>query len=141
MGNPLRFREPRLAILVSDAGRFLGAGTLNTAFTLIIYQVLLFWLSATASYAGAWLVGLVFVALVYPSHVFKGGRTGNRARLLTASVYLLSFVVGLATVEVLGAAFGVERLAIFGALLITTIFNFVLMRVVLRGSGRLGVRD
>ncbi|MBJ6127843.1 GtrA family protein [Microvirga splendida] len=121
---------------MNDAGRFLGAGLVNTAFTVVIYQVLLFWLSATSAYAGAWLVGLVFVALVYPSHVFKGGRTGSGARVATAIVYLLGFAIGLATVKILDTTFSAEHVAIFGALSITTIFNFVLMRVVLRGWER-----
>lgn len=136
MPNRLHFRETGLAMFWSDAGRFLGAGLVNTALTLVIYQVLLFWLPATVAYAGAWLVGLAFVALVYPSHVFKGGRTGNEARVATSVIYLLGFVIGLATVKFLDTMFGAERLAVFGALLITTIFNFALMRIALRGRGR-----
>jgi putative flippase GtrA len=136
MGNPSPFGEHRRTTLVNDAGRFLGAGLLNTVFTIVVYQLLLSWMPATAAYAGAWLVGLVFVALVYPTHVFKGGQTGSRARVAATIVYLLGFVIGLATVKVLGMTLRVERLAIFGALLITTVFNFVLMRIVLRGRER-----
>ncbi|WP_432807257.1 GtrA family protein [Microvirga terrae] len=136
MPNRLPFRETSLAMFLGDIGRFLGAGLVNTALTLVIYQVLLFWLPATVAYAGAWLVGLAFVALVYPSRVFKGGRTGNEARIATSVIYLLGFAIGLTTVKFLDTTFGAERLAIFGALLVTTIFNFALMRAVLRGRDR-----
>jgi hypothetical protein len=127
--NVRREEVPRLA---SDAGRFLGAGIVNTVLTLVAYQLLLFVFSATVAYAITWVLGIAFVALVYPSRVFQGGRNTPAARMMTVAVYVFSFGIGVAVIQLLTITFGMERIAILAALAVTTCFNFLAMRTVLR---------
>jgi putative flippase GtrA len=120
--------------LVGDLVRFVGAGVVNTALTIIVYELLLFVMSAGVAYAMTWLVGMAFVMTVYPSHVFKGGNKSLRARILTMGVYVTGFFIGLGIITGLDYAFDVPRLAIIAALAATTAFNFLGMRLVSRGS-------
>lgn len=120
--------------LVGDLVRFLGAGVVNTTLTIIIYELLLFVMGAGVAYAITWLVGMAFVITVYPSHVFKGGNKSLRARILTMGVYVTGFFIGLGIITGLDYTFDAPRLAILAALVVTTAFNFLGMRLVSRGS-------
>lgn len=134
-------REGRAANVIGDARRFIGAGIFNTLLTLAIYQLLLFIVSPAIAYAAAWVVGVCIVALIYPSKVFKGGDATISARGLTAGIYVISFFLGVATVTFLDTVLGIERFAVFGALVVTTLINFVLMSIVLRGRSALEAVD
>jgi hypothetical protein len=125
--------EGEVGRLVGDAKRFLGAGLTNTLITFAAYQLLLFVLPATASYAVTWIIGLAFVALVYPSYVFKGGDDSLSGRAYVVGVYIISFGIGVLTIYALDNAFGVKRISIVIALIATTVFNFLAMGAVLRG--------
>ncbi|MBE7186242.1 MAG: hypothetical protein INR68_17750, partial [Methylobacterium mesophilicum] len=57
------------------------AGGTNTFLTFAVYQLLLFVLDSRLAYASAWLAGLVFVAIVYPSKVFGVSSERGRAGL------------------------------------------------------------
>jgi hypothetical protein len=132
------FRERGAKDLVNDAGRFFGAGAINTILTLLIYQALLFGMSPVVAYSATWIIGLVFVALVYPTHVFKGGDPSKIAQILTVGVYIIGFGIGLATTKVFSRTLGMDRLAIFVTLIVTSLFNFFAMRLILRrGKNRL----
>ena len=119
---------------VDDAARFLGAGLVNTILTLGVYQLALFVVSASAAYALAWVVGLAFVTIVYPSQVFKGGDESARTRLAIIGVYVIGFVVGLVAIAMLSTTAASERLAIFAVVAATTAINFLSMRLVTRGA-------
>jgi uncharacterized membrane protein len=118
--------------LVADAGRFFGAGVINTSLTVVVYELLLFAVSAPLAYAGAWILGLTFVAFVYPSHVFKGSDASKRGHLFAGGVYLISFGLGIAVTTVVSSVLASDRSAILVALVATTLFNFFAMRAVLR---------
>ena len=60
--------------LRADAFRFLVAGGINALLTLLVYQALLFALPHQLAYLLAWVAGLLFVMLAYPSRVFPEGR-------------------------------------------------------------------
>lgn len=118
--------------LLGQAARFGIAGAANTALTVLAYQALLLVLPATASYAIAWALGLLFVALVYPSKVFRARDVSLLLRAKVIGVYLVGFLLGLAIVAAIEARWEADRLAIFAALAVTTVFNFLAMRAVTR---------
>lgn len=118
--------------LAQDAVRFLVAGLANTGLTIAAYQVAVTFLSPPVAYALAWALGLVFVYFVYPSRVFVGGRNDRRSRILTIIVYLAGFGIGQVALLAFIATGGDQRAAIFSSLVITTIFNFILIRALLR---------
>lgn len=118
--------------LSRDATRFLLAGLVNTGLTVLVYQLLLFALSPALAYAGAWCIGLVFVALVYPDRVFEGGRRDARSRMAVAASYAGVFLSGLVVLALLERAGLSPRLAILGVIVWTTLLNFALSRMILR---------
>jgi putative flippase GtrA len=118
--------------LSSDATRFLVAGLINTGLTLLVYQALLFVMTPALAYAGSWVAGLAYVALVYPDRVFKGGRRTTRDRLLVAASYCGVFLAGLGLLFLLEKTRVPPRLGIVAVILVTTILNFLSSRVILR---------
>ena len=91
--------DRRLASLLGGSfARFLVSGAANTAFTYVIYLVLLSWLPYWLSYSVAYASGIVLAYLMYRFFVFKrsGGRMGP---LLVAGVYVLQYLSGLALVH------------------------------------------
>ncbi len=124
--------EVRLSGLRGDSVRFIVAGVLNTGLTLCAYQIFLIVLSPSVAYACSWLLGLVFVAVVYPNKVFKGGNRRLRDRVLVAITYCSVFVIGLLLLQLL-QRFSIDpRHAIFLVIATTTIFNFFIARWILR---------
>jgi len=128
----MRRAAPGRTTPLADLLRFVGAGGVNTLFTVVLYQGLLFALSPTMAYTAAWVAGLAFVMIVYPSRVFVGGRADGRARLGTGIIYLASFALGLVVVRIVGERLDQPQLAVFAALAVTTVFNFLVMRLFLR---------
>lgn len=118
--------------VVTDGLRFLIAGGLNTALTLVVYQALLFILSPSASYAISWCCGLFFVISFYPSRVFSGACADVSARVRLGISYAVLFLLGLGALRLLGWAGVSPRLAILVVLGITTASNFLVGRCVLR---------
>lgn len=115
-----------------DVIRFLIAGCINTGFTIIVYQILLFWVSSSIAYALSWFCGLAFIATVYPSRVFVGGRSSASARLQLIISYCAIFVIGLALMRLMESAAIPARIAIFLTVGTTTLMNFVVGRFLLR---------
>lgn len=122
--------------IISDAKRFLSAGLLNTLGTLVLYQLLVFVFSASVSYAICWVAGLIFVAVVYPRHVFPGGRMDLLTRAAVLVAYGMGFGLGVLTIQVVTIDGAHQRIAVLFALAVTTAFNFVAMRLILRREDR-----
>lgn len=117
---------------LSDGLRFLIAGLANTLLTLAVYQLLLFAMPPWAAYALSWVGGLLFVVTFYPTRVFAGARRDTTARVRLGVTYAAMFLLGLATLQLLGAAGAPPRLAILLVLAVTTAANFLLGRLVLK---------
>lgn len=127
--GPLRLERASLA---ADGMRFLVAGGLNTLLTLIVYQVLLLVMPYPAAYAVAWIAGLLFVMVVYPSRVFPEGRKGLADRLALGASYVAVFLLGLLLLHLL-TLIGIDpRLSIFLVMGFTTAAGFIVSRVLLR---------
>jgi putative flippase GtrA len=135
MRRPSHPAQGRAVGILTDGLRFVIAGVANTSATIALYQALLFLLPASAAYALSWLAGLVFVVLVYPVRVFKQGDASRRARVLMAAVYLVGFCMGLGVVALMTPALG-PRAAILPAVVVTTVFNFLAMRLIARPPER-----
>lgn len=120
--------------LFAEAVRFGGAGVLNTLITLVTYQLLLSVLAPSTAYAATWLLGLTLVATLYPAHVFERRGVTARTRLGMAAVYGASFALGLLVVTVVSELPGGARIAIFIALVVTSLFNFFVLRWVVRNE-------
>lgn len=118
--------------LHGDLIRFLVAGGLNTLLTLAVYQALLFAASPGIAYAIAWVVGILFVMIVYPSRVFPEGRTGMLDRVLLGCFYAVVFLLGLLLLNLLNSAKLHPRLSIFLVMAFTTGVGFIVSRTLLR---------
>jgi putative flippase GtrA len=119
--------------LFGDWVRFILAGGFNTFLTLGVYQLLIFVMPRDFAYAVSWLVGIVYLLIVYPTKVFPGGRSSALLSAMVVIIYLVVFVVGLWCLGYLVGTAGVhERLAIFVTLSLSASINFVLMRLVYR---------
>lgn len=120
-------------MLLADGFRFILAGGVNTLLTLGVYQLCLVFLSHNLSYATSWLVGILYLILVYPTKVFPGGSTSLKKNTTVVAVYLMVFLVSLWTLEKV-VDYGIhKRLAIFLVLIVSATLNFLLMRLVYRG--------
>ncbi len=118
--------------IAGDAFRFLIAGGFNVLLTLCVYQFCLLAWNHNISYSISWAVGLVYLVVVYPSRVFPGGKTSPGKALIVVCSYLLVFSASLWSLnEIVGAGIN-ERLAIFFVLAISTVLNFISMRIVYR---------
>jgi len=127
--GPLRLERASLA---ADGMRFLVAGGLNTLLTLVVYQALLLVMPYPAAYAAAWIAGLLFVMIVYPSRVFPEGRKRLADRLALGASYVAVFLLGLLLLHLL-ALIGIDpRLSIFLVMGFTTAAGFIASRVLLR---------
>lgn len=129
----MKYGRPSGGGFGGDIIRFLIAGCINTGFTILIYQILLFWLSSRTSYALSWFCGLAFIAAVYPSRVFVGGRSSASARLQLVISYCAIFAIGLVLMSLMESAAIPGRIAIFITVAMTTLINFVAGRFLLRG--------
>ncbi len=120
----------------ADALRFLAAGLLNTILTAAVYFAGLPFLSPTAAYALAWLVGLCFVVVVYPERVFARGNRSPRTRLWFALLTVGVFLAGVAMLRTFDALLGEARVAFLLTLAVTTALNFLGGRLIARGALR-----
>lgn len=118
--------------LAADGIRFILAGATNTILTLGFYQVALFILPHNISYALSWVLGVLFLIIVYPTKVFPGGSASSGRIVAAIAIYVSVFAVSLWTLE-LAISFGLhERLAIFVVLALSASLNFMLMRLIFR---------
>lgn len=120
--------------MAGDSLRFVVAGVANTGLTVFAYQVLLYFTSSQLAYGFSWLLGLVFVAVVYPERVFVGGRTDFTARMVLLLLYAGLFVLGIILMGFLEGLGVPSRLSIFIVVGCTTLINFLAGRFWLRRS-------
>ena len=118
--------------LFGDGLRFILAGSVNTLLTLSVYQFALFFLSHNFAYAVSWLVGILYLIIVYPTKVFPGGSTSPKRRVAAVAIYLVVFMISLWSLEFIVSTGLHERIAIFVVIILSTSLNFVLMRLVFR---------
>ena len=118
--------------LIADGLRFIIAGSINTILTLCIYQFALFFLSHSVAYAFSWLVGILYLIIVYPTKVFPGGNNSPMRIGVATAIYLVVFMISLWSLDFIVSAGLHERLAIFVVLVLSASLNFVLMRLVYR---------
>lgn len=118
--------------IAADAVRFLAAGAANTIMTLVIYQSLLLVVPPSFAYAVAWLAGILFVMVVYPSRVFADGRTGAADRFLIGCCYVVIFLLGLLLLQLLNSASLHPSASIFLVIGFTTAIGFLGGRFFLR---------
>ncbi|MCR5940312.1 hypothetical protein FG152_05650 [Ochrobactrum sp. XJ1] len=118
--------------ITSDAKRFVFAGVVNTALTSVVYVLALMIVTPTAAYTIAWILGLIFVVLVYPDRVFIGGSTRAKARLHLAFSTIGIFGLGVLVLRLLVYAMAMPLLAFVLTIIVTTTANFYLGRTILR---------
>jgi hypothetical protein len=123
------------SVLVGQAGKFLLAGIANTALTLALYQLLLLVLASRPAYALTWVIGVALVATVYPARVFGVAKPTRATRAGVVLVYAAGFSIG---VIVMGPATRVlgDQLGILPVVVLTTIFNFIAMKLVISWTER-----
>lgn len=113
-----------------ELSRFLAAGLGNSVLTLAAYQVLVTVLSPAYAYAAAWTIGIVLVAVFYPTFVFRVRATALSKGVISA-IYLGSFVVGLILTQSLSYLGLHSRLIVFVVLFVTSGTNFIVGRIAL----------
>ena len=118
--------------LLGDSLRFVLAGGLNTVLTLGVYQVVLFSLPHNQAYSISWMVGILFLLIVYPTKVFPGGVPSIKKSTATVIIYLTAFFLSLTILDWMVVQGLHKRLAIFVVLVVSTTLNFILMRLVYR---------
>ena len=122
----LRFR------FCSDTLRYFIFGGLNTFSTFLLYQLFLFFFSASVSYIFSWIIGFLVVVAIYPRKVFGVKRINFFSRCVFALSYLSVFTLGLVlTSSLLSIGFS-ARFSILVVLLSSSWSNLVLGRFIFR---------
>ena len=114
--------------IVGDGIRFIVAGAINSLITVILYQLLLGYFSHSYSYALSWIIGMMFLIVVYPSKVFRVESSGLKNSFLTIFVYIATFYFGLKLLDYLVLKDIHPRLAIFLVMGCIALINFLLTR-------------
>ena len=118
--------------LLGDGLRFILASGINTLLTLGVYQLALFYLPHNFAYTVSWLVGILYLIIVYPTKVFPGGSTSPKRSVAAVAIYVVVFMISLWSLELTVSTGLHDRLAIFVVLVLSASLNFVLMRLVYR---------
>lgn len=112
--------------------RFVAAGAVNTAFSLLVYQVALFVMPHVPAYVLSYLAGIVIAYLLYSRQVFDAPLAASRFAVF-ALFYSMSLAIGAGLnallIEQLGIA---ERLAIFATIAAMLPVNYFGARYCLR---------
>jgi putative flippase GtrA len=115
-------------------GGFLIVGAANTVLTLLIYELLIFWIPYGIAYTLAFAAGLVFALTANARFAFATRVTAPRAVRFTL-FYLISYALGFGLVAFLIELVHVPAaLAPAAALVITVPLNFFGSRVTLGRS-------
>lgn len=121
--------------LIKDAVRFLIGGGLNTAISYLAYILFLLFADYQIAYALSWVVGLLIIVIFYPAKVFVGSQNSWKKMALLIAQYILVFFCGLQCLKVLVVYVGVsEQVAALFTMALTTVLNFLLMRLLFRGN-------
>lgn len=112
--------------------RFVVAGVVNTALSVLVYQAALFLMPHVAAYVLSYVAGIVIAYLLYSRRVFDAPLTATRFAAF-ALFYSASMALGTALntllIEQLGVA---ERLAIFVTIAVMLPVNYLGSRHCLR---------
>ncbi|GAB5480158.1 MAG: hypothetical protein Marn2KO_36250 [Marinobacter nauticus] len=117
--------------LKAQALRFVSAGAINTLATIALYQLLLFIMPPLQAYTLSWATGFVAMLVLYPKYVFPSDRLTVRMVFTIAAIYGFSLILGnlvLYCLETLGLT---ARLGVFLSVLVSSVFNFYALRLVL----------
>lgn len=121
--------------VIKDGLRFLIGGGLNTAISYLAYLFFLLFTHYQIAYALSWAMGLLIIVVFYPSKVFFGSKNSWKKTAILIGQYLLVFFCGLQCLKVLVVhAEMSEQLAALFTMALTTVLNFLLMRLLYRGS-------
>ena len=127
-GKPVRVLPPAL--------KFVIAGSLNTLFSIMVYQMMLFVMGHVAAYAVAYISIIAAAYYIYARHVFDAPMTPRRFVAFTL-FYLLTWFLGTlvnaALIEYLGLH---ARVAIFVTVAIMLPVNYFGSRWCLRGGAK-----
>lgn len=119
--------------LIKDAVRFVIGGGLNTAISYIAYLFFLLFSPYQIAYALSWVVGLLIIVIFYPSKVFVGSQNSWKKTALLITQYIFVFFCGLQCLKTLVVYAGVsEHVAALFTMALTTVLNFLLMRLLYR---------
>lgn len=119
--------------LVRDGLRFLIGGGLNTAISYFSYLFFLLFTHYQLAYALSWIVGLLIIVVFYPSRVFVGSKNSWQKTALLITQYVLVFFFGLQCLKALVVHSNLsEQVAALITMVLTTILNFLLMRLLFR---------
>lgn len=114
-----------------DFVRFIIAGTLNTAATILLYYILLYVFNPTAAYIVSWLVGLAGVIAFYPSFIFRRAPTAG-ARFAVLIAYGITLGISTLLLKLLIVFNLPPEWAIYPTTAAGIIINFLLMQGLLR---------
>ena len=121
--------------------RFLIAGATTTAFSYLLYLLLLLWIAPTPAYAVSYVAGIVWAYSVNSIWVFRGRWTWSGLAAYPL-VYLVQAVVSFAVFSVLLQRFGLPAVA---APLVTIVLmlpiNYALGRKIVRHTSRSAPSD
>lgn len=119
--------------VVKDGIRFLIGGGLNTAISYLVYLFFLLFTHYQIAYALSWVVGLLIIVIFYPSKVFVGSKNSWRKLALLITQYVLVFLFGLQCLKMLVVHVSApEQIAALITMVLTTVLNFLLMRLLFR---------
>ena len=124
-----------LGSLAAEIARFLAAGVGNTLATIGVYQLAVGTLGPLGAYVASWCVGIGLVVLLYPRFVFRQETNARRAGLLVF-VYAAAFVIGIGVTALLSWLGVPERLIVFVAAAVTSVFSYLSARLAMRASPR-----
>ena len=120
------------AQVLPPALRFVIAGALNTLFSIIVYQLMLFVVGHVAAYAVGYISSIVLAYYLYARHVFDAQMTSARFAAF-ALFYLFTWFVGTLVNAALIEYLGVHaRAAIFVTIAIMLPINYFGSRRCLR---------
>jgi hypothetical protein len=121
-----------MSTIFNDGRRFVFAGILNSFLSVGLYQLFMFIMSATTAYTLTWVIGVVLVSMIYPTWVFSGVKQNFKNSLITAGIYLLSFLIGVLVIYLSDIIWPGNRLSVFVAMLLSATLNFFGFRICLR---------
>lgn len=113
-----------------EISRFLVAGLTSTLLTMGLFQLLVTFIDPALAYSLCWIVGLLFVAAVYPTFVFNAQRSWTNG-LAVLLVYAGVFVLGLVLLIALDRVLLSSRWGILIVVGVTTVLNYVGSRFIL----------
>ena len=117
-----------------QALRFLVAGGLNTGFTVLIYEIALFWVHYAVAFTISSAAGIVFTGYAYTRFVFAVPTTTRRFAA-NAVYYVVSWMLGLGVLDVFVRVVGIhERIALLLAIAVLAPFNFLVLRYLLQAG-------